>query len=99
QKNLLRRLLNPRGTLRLPGLFLLAADPLLRRILPRLMAFGLWKVRVNSPQSSFSPAMRKLTILLKSLFLAACAVALFGTVTWRPTRRGDVLPDSATPGV
>src|SRR5262249_25638558 len=50
QKNLVRRLLNPQGTLRLTGLFLLAARPLLRRILPRLMAFGLWKVRVRSPQ-------------------------------------------------
>src|SRR5262249_35131541 len=62
QRNLVRRLLNPRATLRLPGLFLLAAGPLLRRILPRLMAFGLWKVRVNSPPSSSSSAMRKLTV-------------------------------------
>jgi 2-polyprenyl-6-methoxyphenol hydroxylase-like FAD-dependent oxidoreductase len=49
QKSLIRRLLNPRATLQLPGLFLLAAGPLLRRIFPRLMAFGLWKVRVKSP--------------------------------------------------
>jgi 2-polyprenyl-6-methoxyphenol hydroxylase-like FAD-dependent oxidoreductase len=49
QKYMIGRRLNPRATVQLPDLFLLAAGPLLRRVLPRLMAFGLWKVRVKSP--------------------------------------------------
>jgi 2-polyprenyl-6-methoxyphenol hydroxylase-like FAD-dependent oxidoreductase len=56
QRNLIRRLLSPRGTLRPLSFFLLAAGPVLRRIFPRLLAFGLWKVRVKSLQSSPSPA-------------------------------------------
>ena len=49
QKTFLRRLLDPRATPRLPPIFLLARIPVLRSIFPRLMAFGLWKVRVKSP--------------------------------------------------
>jgi hypothetical protein len=56
QKNLLRRFLNPRGTLRLPAFLLLAPIPFLRRIFPWLMAFGLWKVRVKGPQTKPPPA-------------------------------------------
>jgi hypothetical protein len=49
QKTFLRRLLDPRATPRLPPILLLARIPVLRSIFARLMAFGLWKVRVNSP--------------------------------------------------
>jgi hypothetical protein len=62
---------------------------------------GIWPLESapEQPATKFLPVMGKITILLKSLFKAACAVALFGTVTWRPSRRGNVLPDPATPGV
>jgi 2-polyprenyl-6-methoxyphenol hydroxylase-like FAD-dependent oxidoreductase len=56
QKNLVRRFLNPRGSLQLPAFFLLASIPLLRRVFPWLMAFGLWKVRVKVPQTNPPPA-------------------------------------------
>ncbi len=56
QKSFLRRLLSPRGSLRLPPFFFLAPLPILRDIIPRLIAFGLWKVHVKSPLSSTAPA-------------------------------------------
>ncbi|MBX9583553.1 MAG: isoprenylcysteine carboxylmethyltransferase family protein [Gemmataceae bacterium] len=43
--------------------------------------------------------MRKLTILLKSLFMAACAVALFGTITWQLRRIDPLVPVTLPPWV
>ena len=51
QKTFLKRLLTPGRTPRPPAFFFLAPIPLLRKLVPRFLAFGLWKVRVR-PQSA-----------------------------------------------
>jgi 2-polyprenyl-6-methoxyphenol hydroxylase-like FAD-dependent oxidoreductase len=51
QKTFLRRFLSPNGKPRPPFFLLLAPIPVLRKLIPRVMAFGLWKVRVKRPQS------------------------------------------------
>ncbi len=55
QKTFLRRFLNPHQKPMLPPFFLLAPIPILRKMLPRVMAFGLWKVRVKDPQARPAP--------------------------------------------
>src|SRR5262249_43405224 len=56
QKTFIRRFLNPNGKPPLPPIFRLAPIPILRKIFPRVMAFGLWKVRVKDSPSSSAPA-------------------------------------------
>jgi hypothetical protein len=56
QKTFLRRFLSPHHKPQLPPIFRLAPIPILRKIVPRVMAFGLWKVRVNDSPSSSAPA-------------------------------------------
>ena len=51
QKTFLRRFLSPNGKPPLPPIFRLAPIPIVRKIFPRVMAFGLWKVRVKEPPS------------------------------------------------
>ena len=57
QKTFIKRLLTPGHTPRPPIFFFFTPIPLLRKLVPRFLAFGLWKVRVKNPQSSSSPKL------------------------------------------
>jgi 2-polyprenyl-6-methoxyphenol hydroxylase-like FAD-dependent oxidoreductase len=46
-KTFLRRMLTPGRRPRPPAIFFLGLIPLVRKVVPRFMAFGLWKVRVK----------------------------------------------------
>jgi 2-polyprenyl-6-methoxyphenol hydroxylase-like FAD-dependent oxidoreductase len=48
QKTFLRRMLTAGRRPRPPAIFFLGLIPLLRKVVPRFMAFGLWKVRVKT---------------------------------------------------
>jgi 2-polyprenyl-6-methoxyphenol hydroxylase-like FAD-dependent oxidoreductase len=48
QKTFLRRMLTPGRRPRPPAIFFLGLIPLVRKVVPRFMAFGLWKVRVKT---------------------------------------------------
>jgi 2-polyprenyl-6-methoxyphenol hydroxylase-like FAD-dependent oxidoreductase len=52
QKTFIRRMLTPGRTPRPPAFFFLTPIPLLRNIVPRFLAFGLWKVRVKKLPSA-----------------------------------------------
>jgi 2-polyprenyl-6-methoxyphenol hydroxylase-like FAD-dependent oxidoreductase len=52
QKTFLKRLLTPGQTPRPPAFFFLGPIPFLRKLVPRFLAFGLWKVRVKAGISS-----------------------------------------------
>jgi 2-polyprenyl-6-methoxyphenol hydroxylase-like FAD-dependent oxidoreductase len=54
QKTFLKRLLTPGRTPRPPFFFFLTPIPLLRKLVPRFLAFGLWKVRVRCSATSHS---------------------------------------------
>ena len=41
--------------------------------------------------------MKKLVVLLKSLFAAACAVTIFGTITWQLRRLDSFIPVTLPP--